>query len=86
MGSLQTESLLWRQAQTTRWLVYAGEVEQDIGLHRCEQREASDLGGLVQELGAGNLAIFALGARSADNELYQVHLLDQVLEGADVCV
>jgi hypothetical protein len=72
------------QAEPARGLIQTGKVEQDIGLHGGEEREAGDLGRLVEELGLGDLAVGALLAGLADDELNQVHLLHHVLEGADV--
>lgn len=59
-------------------------MEQDVGLHGREQGEARDSGGVVEELGAGDLAVAAAGARAANNELHQVNFLNHVLEGAHV--
>lgn len=59
-------------------------MEQDVGLHRSEEGKARNLGGLVEKLGASDFAVGASHARPAHNELYQVHLLNHVLEGANV--
>ena len=74
------------EAEAAGGVVQTGEVEEDVSLHRGEEGEAGDLGGLVEELGAGNLAVGAFFAGAADDELDQVHLLDHVLEGAHVGV
>ena len=74
------------EAQAAGGLVEAGKVEEDVGLHRGEEGEAGDAGGLVEKLGAGDLAVGRLGGGAAQNDLDEVHLLDHVLEGADVGV
>ena len=72
------------QAQAARGLVETGKVEQDVGLHRGEEREPGDPGSLVQKLGPGDAAVLALGAGPADDDLDHVHLVDHVQEGAHV--
>ena len=73
------------QAQTTRGVVEAGEVEEDVGLHWCEEGESCDLGCLVEELAPGNLAVLlALGHRAAHYQLDQIHFLNHVLESTNV--
>jgi hypothetical protein len=74
------------EREAARGLVETGKVEEDVGFHRGEEGEARRSGGLVEELGLGDLAVGALGAGFADNELDQVHFLDHVLKGAHVGV
>lgn len=74
------------EAQPARGLIEARKVEEDVGLHGREQREARHLGRLVQELGARDSAVGALDAGLANDELDEVDLLDHVLERADVGV
>lgn len=45
------------QAQATRGLVKTGKVEEDIGLHGRKEREACNLGRLVDKLGTGDFAV-----------------------------
>lgn len=61
-------------------------MEKDICLHGREERKSGDLGSFVQEFCFGDLAVGALLACPANDELYQVHLLDHVLEGPNVRV
>lgn len=74
------------QAQAARRLVQARKVEEDVGLHGSEERETRGLGRLVQELGARDLAVGALGASASHNDFYEVHLRDHVLKGSYVGV
>lgn len=67
-------------------LVEAREVEQDIGFHGREEREAGDPRCFIQELRPCDFPVVALRRRLADNQLHEVHLADHVLEGADVGV
>ena len=74
------------QGQPTGGRVEAGEVEEDVGLHRREEGEASDACCFIEEVGAGDLAIVAFLGGVADNELNEVHFTNDVLEGADIGV
>lgn len=58
-------------------------MEENIGLHGGEQGEAGDAGGLVEEVGAGDLAVAALEGGLTDNQVDNVHLAHDVLESAD---
>lgn len=74
------------QTKAARSLIQTSKVEQDIGLHWRVEVEATYAGSLVEEVCTGNLAIGTLLCGIADDELNHVHLLDDVLEGADVGV
>ncbi|KAI6754925.1 hypothetical protein HG531_004031 [Fusarium graminearum] len=72
--------------QATRGLVKASKVEEDVGFHGSEEREASKFGGLVQKLGASDLSILALVDSAAQDDLNKIHATDDVLECAHVGV
>ena len=74
------------QSKAARSLIQTSKVEQDIGLHWCVEVEATYAGGLVEKVCTGDLAIGTLLCSVADDELDHVHLLDDILEGADVGV
>lgn len=67
-------------------LVEAGKVEEDIGFHGSEEGEAGDLSGLVEKLGAGDLAIATLVAGATQDKLDKIHLVDNILESTNVGV
>lgn len=72
------------KGQLARGVLKASKVEDDIGLHRSEEREAGLLGGSVQEVGLGDGTVLASGDGGTDDTLDHVHLADDVVEGHDV--
>ena len=56
-------------------------MEEDIGLHGRKKRKARSPGGLVQEIGARDFPIVALQGRLAHDQIDQIHLAHNVLEG-----
>ena len=74
------------QAESPRSFVQTGKVEENVGLHGCVEIEATYPCGLVEKVGASNLAVVTLLCCIADYQLNHVHLLDDILEGADIGV
>lgn len=72
------------KGQLARGVLKASKVEDDIGLHGSEEREASLLGGSVQEVGLSDGTILAGSDGGTDDTLDHVHLADDVVEGHDV--
>lgn len=61
-------------------------MEEDVCFHRSVEVEATQSRGLVKEICAGDLAIRALLCGIPYDQLDHVHLLDHVLESADIGV
>lgn len=59
-------------------------MEKNVGLHGGVQVETTDPGSFVEEISTRNLAIGALYRRVANDQFDHIHLLDNVLESADI--
>lgn len=74
------------ETKAARGLVETSKVEENVGLHGSEERESSNLGGLVEELGSCDLAVLALVDGSSNDELDKIHFSDHVLERTNIGV